>query len=823
MKAIQCAIVAIFLALTTVTKAGTVIFKNLYSFSPASIADPVQASSYGGNRPQGALLLSAGTLFGTTAYGGSNNDGIVFSINEASYIGSGAGNTLITNLHTFTGSDGANPESDLIQSGNTLFGTTSGGGAYGAGTIFALNTDGTGFTRLFNFAFTNGGNPQAGLVLSGSTLYGTTSKGGAYGAGAIFAINTDGTGFTNLYNFDYTNGANPEADLQLFGNTLYGTTENGGSDGVGTIFAINIDGTEFTNLFNFAGTNGANPQAGLAFVGNVLCGTTVNGGIYNAGTAFLIGTNGSGFNLLYNFGSSYTNAANPYSRLVVSSNGPSSYSLYGTSEGGGQPAGSLTGTVFVLNLAGSDLALSSYNVLFSLVFIDQGSPMAGLVLDNNRLFGTTTENNSYFFGGGIFNCSTGPSSAEQVHQFQSLSFYANTNTDGAESEAGLALSGNVLYGTAYSGGTNGYGTIFSIHTDGTGFTPLNQLNSADGAPVASLTIFGNTIYGTGTGSANNEGTIFSLYMDGTGFSNLWSFANSGDSEPLGNLILSGNTLYGTTFFGGTGDGGTLFAMNTDGTDFTNLLNFPPPAFPRGGLILNGNIFYGATEVGGSNDRGSVFAVKTDGTGFTNLFSFSGTNGFDPAGDLVLSGNRLYGVTQSDANRGCGTIFAVNTDGSDFITLHYFSGFDGANPLGGLVLCGNTLYGTTSTAGSGGYGTVFSINTDGACFTNLYNFSGAGDGAAPYGTLVMSGNTLYGTTSSGGSNGDGTIFALSLASIPLKVQNCTSNVVLTWGNPAFSLQSAPSVDGPYLTIPGASSPYTNSVTAAQRFFRLQISE
>src|SRR6266853_38857 len=90
--------------------------------------------------------------------------------------------------------------------GNTLYGTASEGGSSGASTVFKLKSDGIGFTILHSFTtpsaaspFTNsdGGGPQAGLVLFANTLYGTASYGGNSGNGTVFAINTDGTGFTN--------------------------------------------------------------------------------------------------------------------------------------------------------------------------------------------------------------------------------------------------------------------------------------------------------------------------------------------------------------------------------------------------------------------------------------------------------------------------------------------------------------------------------------------------------------------------------------------------------------------------------------------------
>src|SRR6266699_404705 len=167
----------------------------------------------------------------------------------------------LTVLHRFTAtdpniganSDGAGPDSGLFLSGNTLYGTALTGGASGFGTLFAVNTDGTGFTNLHSFAGGSGGaGPRVGLILSGGTLYGS-ARGNASspidGNGTVYKVTINGTGFTNLHNFtlgagSYPNvtnidGASPSAGLILLGNTLYGTARSGGSSGNGTVFAVN--------------------------------------------------------------------------------------------------------------------------------------------------------------------------------------------------------------------------------------------------------------------------------------------------------------------------------------------------------------------------------------------------------------------------------------------------------------------------------------------------------------------------------------------------------------------------------------------------------
>src|SRR6266571_3785249 len=125
------------------------------------------------------------------------------------------------------------------------------------------------FTTLHSFtarstnssgAYTNSdGAYPAGLIVSGATLYGTASQGGTSGNGTVFRVNTDGTGFTNLYTFSttstnssgfYTNsdGAYPSG-LVVLSNRLYGTANWGGNSGNGTIFKVNTDGTGLTSLY----------------------------------------------------------------------------------------------------------------------------------------------------------------------------------------------------------------------------------------------------------------------------------------------------------------------------------------------------------------------------------------------------------------------------------------------------------------------------------------------------------------------------------------------------------------------------------------------
>ncbi|HXD00256.1 MAG TPA: choice-of-anchor tandem repeat GloVer-containing protein [Verrucomicrobiae bacterium] len=429
------------------------------------------------------------------------------------------------------------------------------------------------------------------------------------------------------------------------------------------------------------------------------------------------------------------------------------------------------------------------------------------------------------------------------------------NSDGRNPYGGLAIAGNTLAGTANSGGNFGWGTVFILNTDGTGFMPVHSFsmetyiasrgittNSDGGNPQAALVATATALYGTtsqlGSGGC---GTVFALSF-ATGFTNLHNFptnvlvpnqtdtdyyTNSDGANPEAGLIISGNTLYGTAENGGLFGYGTVFRINTDGSGFTNLHSFTAIPYastknndganPIGGLVLSGSTLYGAAQNGGTNGWGTIFALKTNGTGFTNLYHFTdGSDGALPAAGLILSGNTLYGTTSyggNSNNSGGGTVFAINITGDGFRPLQVFTARvngtngDGYSPRAGLVMLGNTLYGTASGGGTSDYGTVFAVNINGTGFETLHSFSAVftnstgvptnSDGTYPFGTLILSSNTLFGTAAFGGTNGDGTLFSLPVLGPELSIAHSGTNVILTWptNEPGFNLEYATNLVSP----------------------------
>ena len=303
----------------------------------------------------------------------------------------------------------------------------------------------------------------------------------------------------------------------------------------------------------------------------------------------------------------------------------------------------------------------------------------------------------------------------------------------------------------------------------------------DGAnPYGSLTLSNSKLYGltSSGGSSSTGGALFSMNPDGTGFGLLHSFTE-GTSDgfvPFGSLTLSGARLYGTTNGGGSSGSGTVFGINTDGSGFGLLHSFTGSVgdgiHPVGSLTLSGSKLYGMAQQRFPANRGSLFSLNTDGTDYSVLHTFtvSPVDGRNPSGSLTLSGSILYGMTPSGGSNGVGTLFSINTDGSGFGLLHSFGGgtSDGANPFGSLTLSGSTLYGMTRDGGNSDNGTLFSIGTDGSNFRLLERFGGSLPGGGdPHGDLTLSddGSLLYGMTYTGGTAGSGVVFSRPIVPEP----------------------------------------------------------
>jgi uncharacterized repeat protein (TIGR03803 family) len=287
----------------------------------------------------GLVFDKEGNAYGTTPNGGTSNSGTVFMMTPSG---------TETVVYSFTGgADGAGPSSGLIfdEMGN-LYGTTGGGGAYGAGTVFELSLSGR---EKILYSFTggaDGGGPAGGLVRdSKGDLFGTAGGGvgclgGNGGCGVVFEVTRSGSE-TVLHAFtgDVNDGMSPSSGLVGLGD-MYGTTSEGGEWDRGTVYLVTSSGGE-TVLFSFlVSLLGYTPSGNLLAYGGSLYGTT----LYAAYPPCYCGTiyelSGSNFNLLHDF-TDNPDGASPNGYLVVDSKGR----LYGTTQSGGTSG---KGTVFEL-------------------------------------------------------------------------------------------------------------------------------------------------------------------------------------------------------------------------------------------------------------------------------------------------------------------------------------------------------------------------------------------------------------------------------------------------------------------------------------------
>jgi uncharacterized repeat protein (TIGR03803 family) len=361
---------------------------------------------------------------------------------------------------------------------------------------------------LFSFNVADGAEPYSGVILdSEGNLYGAAQAGGAYGGGVVFKLSKAGQE-TVLYNFcpqsGCPDGQSPfgglirDAEGNLYGTTLYGGAGTGcyqyyAQPGCGTVFKLSKTGKE-TVLHSFkGGTDGELPWAGVI--------QDNEGNLY--GTTWLGGGKGC-------------------------------YEGYGC------------GTVFRLSKTGKETVLHSFSQT------DGDGPLAGVILANGNLYGTTSYGGANNGLGTVFMLT-------KTGKFFSELYAFSGQGDGAVPYAGLIRDANgTLYGTTAARGAYNYGTVFKLSTTGQETTLHSFTGGSDGesprAPV--IRDAKGNLYGTTLAQANGgSGTVFKLSKTGKE-TTLHTFTGGADGgTPYAGLIqdAKGN-LYGTTYNGGTGFG-----------------------------------------------------------------------------------------------------------------------------------------------------------------------------------------------------------------------------------------------------------------------------
>jgi uncharacterized repeat protein (TIGR03803 family) len=353
--------------------------------------------------------------------------------------------------------------------------------------------------------------------------------------------------------------------------------------------------------------------------------------------------------------------------------------------------------------------------------------------------------------------------------FKSL-YSFKTIPDGMEPAGGMVVLNGTLYGTTQVGGQGDAGTVFASSTAGKErvLYSFGMGGGPDGVfPLAGLVVLNGTLYGTASsGGQNGFGAVFKVTKSGKE-SLLYSFKGGQDgSEPYAGLTVYKGALYGTTIEGGgsskcTFGCGTVFEVTTAGKEHVvyAFKGANDGAAPVSNVIVVNSALFGTTPDGGKNGVGTIF--KTSLSGKEQVLHSFGT-GFDasaPDAGLVDFNGKLYGTTNNGGQHFNGTVFSATTAGGEHVIYDFKGGSDGANPEASLVALKSTLYGTTAGGGSANSGTVFSVKTSGS-ESVVHAFKGGADGADPRAPLVANAGSLYGTTAMGGASQVGTIFKVT---------------------------------------------------------------
>ena len=524
-------------ALFRVAPSGT--FEIVHSFG---------SSSAQGFRPQSGLVLGPdGRLWGTTAFGGASGPGTVYAVDASG---------TVSFVHSFNGTDGAQPNTTPVVDGGDLFGTTVAGGSASRGTVFRVTTAGV-VTTLYSFAGTGDGvYPAHGLAVgSDGNLYGSTPytvidppDPPIIFEPTLFRVVPAG-GFATIHTF--VGGNTPQGPLvSAADGNLYGSIQGSFSPEAGEIFRLATDGTVST-AFVF-GTD----LTPCCAISNLV--EFPNGDLYGIFTGYtynygILRLDSSGdFSTFFTFDPGDF----PNGDLLLGSDG----NLYGMTPGDGHTS---FGTVFRIDAGGTR------TILHSFTGADGSQPEGGLAEGPGpEFFGAT--------GGGGGNGLGTVFKIDANGTFTSLHDFADA--DGSYPYAGLARAGDGnFYGTTEAGGDHGFGTAYRIDSLGN-FASIHSFAGAltEGASPegALLPASDGNLYGTtNIGGSGFEGTIFRMDTAGN-LTTIHNFDQPFFGEPAPTAPLLENTpgeFYGVAL--SFWPYGEVFRVDTAGTitpvhDFT---------------------------------------------------------------------------------------------------------------------------------------------------------------------------------------------------------------------------------------------------------------
>ena len=629
---------------------GTVILQNgldggVYRIQPDGSGFQVYPLPIEAQIISGVIEASDGRLYGTTYFGGANEGGVAFGINN-----DGSGFTVV---HDFAFGDGYQPGAEPLEGADGgLYMTTRFGGNENGGVVCRMNKNGSGFSILHHFPGlgTNDGRIPNDRLVAGpdNYLYGTTEAGGLFGeddpfsgAGVVYRVLTDGDAYSVVRYFEagINDGVKPKNVLLGTDGNLYGTSQNASyGKNVDGIFRMTTTGANFGFVYTWVSADNESVQLNGVFLAGdgSFYGTSAAGGASGVGQAFKVRPNGTQYQNLHEFSSTGADGRSP-ATLVRDTDG----TFYGaTLNGGANDAG----TIYKLEANGAYSILHHFSS-------EGGFPLALLLASDGFLYGSS------YFGEEIFRLSK-----------DGVEFVTLTNLNAAPVGPLIEGSDFLLYGVTEDGGVNELGSVFSLNADGTDLKTIHSFASGSTALVAPSGILeasDGKLYGAALrGGANNRGMVFQMNKNGSQYAVLHSFPAGGPLVSPNPLLAAGDGyLYGTTRLGGANGQGSIYRISTAGA-YQLLHSFASDKGRPVGALAQGpdGWVYGVTEDSGTFEGGHLFRFKTGAsTAVHVLHNFgAGPLGRNPAaGVAVDAAGEIFGTTQFGGfGAGFGTVYRV---------------------------------------------------------------------------------------------------------------------------------------------------------------------
>lgn len=681
------------------------------------------------------------------------------------------------------------PLDTLVEASNgRLYGTTIAGGMFDGGTVYMIQRGADGslpITPIYSFgASAHGNQPTVGLIEVDGALYGTTSGGGAYGYGTVFRITFDGV-VSTIHSFDGVNGASPGALMRARDGLLYGSTEatvsgNGEFTTTGAIFKISTSGA-FTQVHRFTGDDGAVPRGRLVQAPDgTFYGVTREGGTWAEapfpyGTIFKLTEDGA-FTRLHSFSSQSYYA--PDSGLLLGADG----NLYGIADNHGTGGLQTVGAVFRMTPDGSVTFIHPFSAESGahprLLLRDVDGSLIGV--DASSVFrmtpsGTVTTLRRFSAAEGVDLRSVIKAADGRLYGVAEAGGVAERGTVFAMTVAGtltglnpfivddqpmhpigplVAREDGAVFGVTCRGGWLNAGTIYKRQADGAlstvhsfffldGFCPTSLIRGNDGY------LYGVALYG----GLGGRGTVFRMSDDGA-LVVLHAFSGADGSYPYGLMQARNGQLWGMTQYaaGGANSGG-IFRMPTSGP-LAAAYPLETGCRPQLGPQASDGSFFGTMRHCTATPGGTLFRMTESGA-IQTLHVFDGHIAYRPGPLILASDGRLYGTAESN-NDGPGAVFAADVSGSPMLIRTLASG-EAERPRWGVTEGPDGLLYGTALGPDGG--TVFSTTTAGA-FTVVHRFPGEHRAYDPLAPLLRSPDgAMFGTTFYGGPAGQGVLFRI----------------------------------------------------------------